>query len=215
MSDESDESDEISESDKTVLAEVECTCDIGPGKFEGESAETFLAHALGDPDDELGSVQDFGHYERHDFPLRVEGTFEVDEAREYGYCDGCIADAIETFAGEGGIVVEENDQGFVTGTLFANRVKLDEAWSRLRDEAIEAAGPQDDDWTTESFTRFYKCGTYGRKREDTVVVIPDDCCWKCVLIHVMEQDRYWTNVWSVSDHGNVSLLRLDQKHEHE
>ena len=96
-----------------------CDCKVGPGKFEGESALTFLAWDStmeGSSDETTGSDGDFTDW------LRGPGPFGFSEdsanaARRYGYCESCIREALESTAA--GIAVWESDQGFVSGREFA------------------------------------------------------------------------------------------------
>ena len=118
-----------------------CDCKVGPGKFEGEPALTFLAwDAMMDGssdattgDSERGTLTEW---------LRGPGPFgfssdSVDAAREYGYCDPCILAALATPAA--GIELWESEQGFVYGREFAT---LEDFEASLAEAEAEDAGPE-------------------------------------------------------------------------
>ena len=110
-----------------------CTCKVGPGKFEGESALTFLAYQsmlLGCSDETHGSTDFFKG------PLNFDADREtVDAARSYGYCEACIAEALAE--NPYGMSIMEDSQGFVYGDVYETQAEYE--------DAIAAACEDDDD----------------------------------------------------------------------
>lgn len=108
-----------------------CSCDVGPGKFEGESVETFLAwDAIGGG----ASDEDIGRYSFVKFPLTIDKD-EVAAAKAYGYCDDCLIDAAENPAF--GMVLWETDQGFVGSVIYDTEAAYDEARKQAEIEAAD------------------------------------------------------------------------------
>ena len=112
-----------------------CECKVGPGKFEGESALTFLAYQsmlLGCSDMSIGTVDFFKG------PLNFDADAEmVSAARAYGYCESCIAEALAERPY--GMSIGEDSQGFVWGATYDTAKEYDEAVARAEeDEADEA-----------------------------------------------------------------------------
>jgi hypothetical protein len=114
-----------------------CTCKVGPGKYEGEGALTFLAHAqamLGNSDafttDENGTSTD---WLRHPLNLDADRTV-VEEARKYGYCDECIAAAGQDV--RGGVAVWEDTQGFVYCRVFNTAKEFDSALVEAEEDEL-------------------------------------------------------------------------------
>lgn len=98
-----------------------CTCQVGPGKFEGESVLTFMAYqqmCLGNVDESVG---------RYDFfkaPFMFDADASVvDAALEHGYCQACIdAHDDRTLYG---LAIFEDDNGFVYCDTFATEADYD------------------------------------------------------------------------------------------
>jgi hypothetical protein len=112
------------------------TCNPGPGKFEAEPVETFLAFRawLSGAADEEGTDWAFVR-----FPLTLDAD-DIADARDAGYCASCI-DA----AGHGlyGIGLEISEGGFVYGYPFKTRAEYESAvtylrWCEARAEREEA-----------------------------------------------------------------------------
>ena len=109
-----------------------CTCNVGPGKFEGESCLTFMAYQqmlLGAADITIG---------RYDF-FKAPFNFDADQcvvkaARAYGYCDECIA----ARSAAAGLVISEDDQGFVYCTAYATEAEYDTAQQTAEEEESES-----------------------------------------------------------------------------
>jgi len=100
-----------------------CECQVGPGKFEGESALTFLAYhamTLGCSDETVGAVDFFKG------PLNFDADVEtVAAARAYGYCELCIAEALAERPY--GMSIGEDSQGFVWGATYDDAATYDAA----------------------------------------------------------------------------------------
>jgi len=110
-----------------------CTCQVRPGKFEGESALTFLAYQsmlLGCSDLTAGSVDFFKA------PLNFDADQEtVKAAREYGYCEACISEALEERPY--GMSICESSDGFVYGSTYDNAEDYNEAVKSAEEEEGE------------------------------------------------------------------------------
>jgi|SRR5215467_1723476 len=108
-----------------------CSCQVGPGKFEGEPVETFIAWETmlnGFAD------EDCGRYAFVRFPLVVDDDMR-ELARDAGYCDACI-DAAATASGYG-IGLYETEQGFVDSAIYETETE----WNT----AVERCSADDDD----------------------------------------------------------------------
>lgn len=105
-----------------------CNCNIGPGKFEGEPALTFLAYHEGFGDASTEQTEWF----RGPFTFSPQ---DLKAALEYGYCDACIIEALtnESY----GLSVYESDQGFVYLTCYGTSDDFDTALAEA--EADDAA----------------------------------------------------------------------------
>jgi hypothetical protein len=114
-----------------------CECKVGPGKFEGESALTFLAYQsmlLGCSDESHGSADFFKG------PLDFDADAEmVAVARDYGYCEPCIEGALAERPY--GMSIWESDQGFVYGTTYDDAKAYDKAVAQA-----EADDESEDDY---------------------------------------------------------------------
>jgi len=110
---------------KQELQETHCHCP-GPGKFQGEPASTFIAWDLvcrGFVDEEIDqySFIRYPHAPTHE---------EYHDAREAGYCGLCIEEAFESSQFNYGVMVYEDDTGFIYGTILATRKE----WDLLQNE---------------------------------------------------------------------------------
>jgi hypothetical protein len=121
---------------------VKCECNVGPGKFEGEDALAYLAwqSALNGCVDAStgpeGAVTDW---------FRRPFNFDADEsviqvARDYGYCEECIKEALESEAG--GLALFEDSWGFVYCEEYATVEEFDRA---LKQAESEDADCQEDE----------------------------------------------------------------------
>src|SRR5262245_35398130 len=111
-----------------------CTCHVGPGKFEGESALTFMAYQqamLGNSDMSVG---------RYDF-FKAPFMFDADqsvirEAKDYGYCDECIEKHDDH--SHYGMVISQDDRGFVWRTVYDTQAEYDAAVTEAEAEDSES-----------------------------------------------------------------------------
>jgi len=113
---------------------MSCTCKVGPGKFEGEGALTFMAWEqamLGNADISTGSNDnDLVDWLRS--PLNLDADQEVVKAAlDYGYCQECIDEA-GTGVG-GGVAVWSDGNGFVYCRSFDTRAEFDEALAKQQE----------------------------------------------------------------------------------
>lgn len=120
------------------MPKLECGCDIGPGKFEGEGAVSFMVWEqamLGNSDvsteDEYGRMVDWLRS-----PLNLGTDQEVVEAAlGYGYCADCVESAGRDIGG--GVAVWEDGQGFVYCTTFDTREEFDKALAEAEENQPE------------------------------------------------------------------------------
>lgn len=94
-----------------------CDCKVGPGKFEGEPAETcilweFSLDGGGELHGPEGATYDYiaGPFEDC---TRELNPMVAAACREVGYCDPCIAEAFEELSRAKGACVGQSEQGFV------------------------------------------------------------------------------------------------------
>lgn len=107
-----------------------CKCKIGPGKFEGEPAHTFMAWQqvmLGNADISTGSEGSLIDWLRSPLNLDADQSV-VKDAKAYGYCAECIEAAGKDI--RGGVAVWEDGHGFVGCKVFNTREKFDAALAR-------------------------------------------------------------------------------------
>ena len=204
------------------MSSDECSCKVGLGKFEGEPVEVFLLYH-GDDDDNASIEDGGGWWGRYNFPIANEwGDDEIKAALDYGYCDRCIRAAlVEMESTRGGVILFERSDGIVDSEFYTDTLgtddgvveRLEKRWLEIQDGVVEANGPQDDDWVTEDFNEFHRHGT--KAAPENALVVKEGRCWKCALLDRMDRDNYWPNVWSISDHGNVTLLVVSDVHKHE
>ena len=67
----------------------------------------------------------------------------------------------------------------------------------------EPTEPEEGDWTTEDHKRFY---SYGKLILDVSgQELTEDKLWDAIVAQ-MNRDKFWPNVWFISDHGNAHLM---------
>lgn len=67
----------------------------------------------------------------------------------------------------------------------------------MNDDIIDE--PQEDDYVTEDFCKFYQYGKLAvRTTEDR---------WERDVRAHMDKERFWPSIWMISDHGNAHLVR--------
>lgn len=116
-----------------------CECKVGPGKFEGEPASTFMAweHTmLGSVDVSTGEGGRTVDWLRAPLNLDADASV-VKAALAYGYCRACVDEAGQDV--RGGMALWESDHGFVYARVFVTREEFDRALDRAQaaDEAAE------------------------------------------------------------------------------
>ncbi len=117
---------------------TKCTCQVGPGKFEGEPARVFMAYqqmCLGGSDETIG---------RYDF-FKAPFNFDADQsvvrdALAYGYCQACVDGYDEPRLY--GMAMWEDDSGFVYAETFETEAEYDKA---VRDAEAEDDDEGDDE----------------------------------------------------------------------
>jgi hypothetical protein len=65
----------------------------------------------------------------------------------------------------------------------------------------EFDGPDEGDYVTEDHTHFYQ---YGK----LAVVVSEGQRWAHKLKAHMDRERFWPDVWWLSDHGNAHLIDM-------
>jgi hypothetical protein len=111
---------------------TKCMCNVGPGKFEGESCMTFMAYqqmCLGNSDLSVG---------RYDF-FKAPFLFDADQevvkaAKGYGYCEACIEERSESY----GYVIWESAQGFAYGRDLVTKDEYEGAIKTAEEEEGES-----------------------------------------------------------------------------
>ena len=109
-----------------------------PGKFEGEMLISELLHdeALGwGSGDELGDVQDFGHYQR----IEVDADLADDLDKKHGLTEK----EYNFIKDHAGVIINEDNYGFVYVTWYRTKKMLDKIWSGIEgdyEEFMEGAG---------------------------------------------------------------------------
>ena len=108
-----------------------CDCKVGPGKFEGEPALKFLAWELTRNRDG-DAITGYGVSVWLRAPLNLnDDPAVVRAAREYGYCEKCVAEAGTDV--EGGVEVHEHG-GFVYCDVYPTRESFDKALAEAEEE---------------------------------------------------------------------------------
>jgi hypothetical protein len=65
--------------------------------------------------------------------------------------------------------------------------------------------PEEGDLVTEDHRRFFEVGF---QHKGPRVVVPEDDDWRPHVRAYMDRQKFWPNVWWISDHGNAHLLTL-------
>jgi hypothetical protein len=111
----------------------------GPGKYN--SIVDSYVHALdteGWGDEEIGDVQDFGWYGLMG-PMEAGELLEPDAvpriAREEK--DQLTPEERRELKETVGVIIEENDQGFVGVTYYKSKKQLKKAWDKIAEDAEE------------------------------------------------------------------------------
>lgn len=116
-----------------------------------------------------------------------------------------------TFPGvDGGVIVFEKTDGSVCSAQYRTEAELHVAWYEV-EEALSMDGPEPEegDWVIQDvpgtgyvYSQSGHSWTYsGDGGIDPVLAD---------IRHRMDEDKFWPNVWHVSDHGNYTLLEMDK-----
>lgn len=108
---------------------AQCTCNVGPGKFEGEPAAVYMAYqqmCLGNADTEIGRYVFF----KKPFLFDADQSV-IKDALAYGYCQECIDNHGD--AADYGLVIWERDDGFV----MSERIETEAEWNKAIEQAEE------------------------------------------------------------------------------
>jgi len=163
----------------------------GPGKFEGVGAyaayywDQYL-NGFSD-DDERGVLR-----------------FDVTDEDRLIFPDLDDVDSVYLYEDDNGFICDlgrpaEDDEYFGHD---AEGYGLDD--DEPTDDDDEPTEPEEGDWVTEDHRTFV---SHGSPRDRFTV--PDGYDWETVLTVLrarMDADRFWPNVWFISDHGNAHLI---------
>jgi hypothetical protein len=113
---------------RVEMSKVKCDCKVGTGKFMGEGPLAFMAFQhvmLGGADDTTFDEEDQDlatDWFKAPFNFDTDGADVL--AKKYGYCDGCIAEALanESY----GLSLFEDSYGFVYLAQYATE---EEYWA--------------------------------------------------------------------------------------
>jgi hypothetical protein len=183
-----------------------------PGKFEGGLIidEYVYAASLDGCGETVGSDDGGESY------TSIDGPLLRDDTRLPNPADGELSADERTFlASQAGAIIYEGPQGFVYVTYYDDEESYLIAWNRLVDAyAIEydddeeeddtddeAEGPDDDALTTTDDVHFYQ---YGK----LVLTVGEDEDRDVALRRFMDEQQFWPDAWSISDHGNAHRIDL-------
>lgn len=91
------------------------------------------------------------------------------------------------------VILTENENGFID-YLTTDQNKADKIFERIRSDYTEDIGPQEDDIVTEDDENWYQYGELYHTGD------------RPSLVKKMEEDKFWPNVFVISDHGNSCLI---------
>lgn len=185
-----------------------CNCNVGPGKFEGEPALAALAYnsaMLGGAD---VSTDDEDGMTAADF-FKAPLMFDADEetvklARQAGYCEECIAEALDSDAY--GIGLFYSEQGFVHVEEYRSETDYLAAW--LESEGVTGE-PEEGDYV------MFDSGPLGSRTSVSIegggylgeCASEDEAAEK--IRRRMDREQFWPNVWYRDDHGGFHLRGTD------
>jgi hypothetical protein len=66
--------------------------------------------------------------------------------------------------------------------------------------------PEEEDLVTADHRQFFVVGSSNRR---PAVTVPDGDDWRPYVRDFMEKERFFPNVWFISDHGNSHLLNWE------
>lgn len=108
---------------------------------------------------------------------------------------------------DGGVIVFEKTDGSVHSAQYRTDAELFTAWAEV-EEALGMDGPEPEegDYVVQDSKGGYTVSQYGSVTEFTGVEGIDPVLHK--IKDQMRWDKFFPNVWHVSDHGNYTLLDL-------
>lgn len=99
----------------------------------------------------------------------------------------------------GGSILFESTQGDVSLEEFHDNDSLEEAWRTYKHDLEPSGEPEEDDYVIQDHNEGYEVnhdlGTFPNF-DSAIQGIRDR----------MEADKFWPNVWALSDHGNYHLI---------
>lgn len=105
---------------------MSCTCTVGPGKFEGEPASTFLLHLIAQDGADAATYDDADDVtEWLRGPVTSVRAEEWQDANDYGYCRECIKAAINILGSMAGAAVWTDGQGFAGARIFESKEEFE------------------------------------------------------------------------------------------
>lgn len=193
----------------------------GPGKYNLNIDAYVHAITMDGCCEETGDVSENGvWYAKVEGPL-TEGRNATQAQTEHGL----TVEDWDYLTSQAGAIVSENEQGFVTVEYFATGAELSTAWAKVEGELAQEeeedepeeeeeeegpAEPEEGDLFTEDYRSFYEVGktdVFSRRLgRGAVVTVEENEDWKTAVKAYMESQKFWPNVWQVSDHGNTELV---------
>jgi hypothetical protein len=112
------------------------------------------------------------------------------------------ADEIESAIEHEGDICDQCGSRIRNGVQRANGAYCSEECADVN-EPTEPQEPEEGDWVTEDYFTWRR---YEGSRNDVMVLENGEQDWRVALKQRMDADRFWPNVWCLSDHGNWHLL---------
>lgn len=123
-----------------------CSCEIGPGKFEGESALTYLLwqHVMTGGGDYTTGGDEVGSPAVDWFraPLAFDAD-AISSVLDIGYCQECVKKAGKGVGG--GAAVWEDSQGFVNSITYPTQEEFERALNQAEAADEEAAEEEEEE----------------------------------------------------------------------
>lgn len=76
------------------------------------------------------------------------------------------------------------------------------------DHDHEPAEFEEGDLVTEDYIHFNEVGG---TNNPVLILFDEETDWKAAVKEYMDEQKFWPNVWQLSDHGNYCLLSLEDK----
>jgi hypothetical protein len=117
---------------KKVSADPQGIRSYGPGKFDTIVDSYVYSVSLdGGADEELGDVSETGRWYGL---MRGQGLLEAVEKQAAEEKDQLTQDEKDLFKEEGGVILSEDDQGFVTVDYFDTKEALEQKWTEIEND---------------------------------------------------------------------------------